>query len=99
MLVSQAMLKQNPINAQLSEANGIQQMKNEEQYLKLQLIMEYQLYWAALTLQGAHTPRPCPRPLTGWPALPVFGQILLKNVYKYDQFVFGLQTDPTTSAT
>ena len=44
MLTSQAMHKQNPTNAQVSEANGIQQVPHEEQYVLLQAIMENQLH-------------------------------------------------------
>ena len=44
MLTSQATHKQNPTNAQVSEANGIQQEQHEKQYIWLQPIMEYQLH-------------------------------------------------------
>ena len=84
MLMSQAMHKQNPTNAQVSKANEIQQGQLEEQYMWLQLIVEYQLHLAALTLQGARPLRTCPRPPTGWPTLPVSRQTLSNNVYKYD---------------
>ena len=44
MLINQAMHKKNPIYAQVSEANGIQQVQHKEQYMWLQLIIEYQLH-------------------------------------------------------
>ena len=44
MLMSQAMHKQNPTNAQVSKANKVQQGQLEEQYVQLQLIVEYQLH-------------------------------------------------------
>ena len=80
MLMSQAMHKQNPTNAQVSKANKVQQGQLEEQYVQLQPIAEYQLHEAALTLQGTHPPRICPRPPMGWPTLPVFRQTLVKNM-------------------
>ena len=39
--MSSAMHKQNPTNAQVSKDNGVQQVQHEEQYVCLQLIMEY----------------------------------------------------------
>ena len=44
MLMSQAMHKQNPTNAQVSKGDGVQQVQHEEQYMWLQPIMEYQLH-------------------------------------------------------
>ena len=44
MIMSQAMHKQNATNAQVSEANGIQQVQHEEKFVQLQLIIEYQLH-------------------------------------------------------
>ena len=44
MLMSQATHKQNPTNAQVSKAHEVQQEQHEEQYVWLQLIMEYQLH-------------------------------------------------------
>ena len=44
ILTSQATHKQNPTNAQVSEANEVQQGKLEEQYVQLKLIVEYQLH-------------------------------------------------------
>ena len=38
------MHKQNPTNAQVSKANEQQQGQLREQYVRLQLIMEYQLH-------------------------------------------------------
>ena len=38
------MHKKNPTNAQLTEANGIQQVKHEDKYVWLQPIREYQLH-------------------------------------------------------
>ena len=42
MLISQAMHKQNPTDAQVSKANGVQQVQHEEQYVWQQLMIEYQ---------------------------------------------------------
>ena len=46
MLTKQATHKHklNPTNAQVSEANGMQQVQHEEQYILLQLIREHQLH-------------------------------------------------------
>ena len=44
MLLSKATHKQNPRNAQVSEADGIQQVQHKEQYKWLQPIAEYQLH-------------------------------------------------------
>ena len=44
MLMSQAMHKQNPANAQVSKADGVKQVQHEKQYMWLQPIMEYQLH-------------------------------------------------------
>ena len=38
------MHKQNPTNAQVSEANEVQQGQFEEKYMQLQLIVENQLH-------------------------------------------------------
>ena len=65
------MHKQNPTNAQVSKANNVQQGQLDEQYEQLQLIVEYQLHSAALTLQGTCQLRTCLRPPTGWPIPPV----------------------------
>ena len=42
MLMSQATHKQNSKNAQVSKANGVQQVQHEEQDVWLKLIIEYQ---------------------------------------------------------
>ena len=84
MLMCQAMHKQNLTNAQVSKAHEVQQGQCEEQYMQMQLIVEYELHWATLTLQGAHPLRTCPRPPMGWPTPQVSRQTLLNNVYKYD---------------
>ena len=44
MLMSQAINKQNPTDAQVSKADGIQQVQHKEQYMWLQPITEYQLH-------------------------------------------------------
>ena len=44
MLKSQAIHKQNPTNAQVSETNGTQKVQEKEQYDQLQPIIEYQLH-------------------------------------------------------
>ena len=44
MLMSQATYKQNPTNAQMSKANEAQQGQLKEQYVLLQLRVEYQLH-------------------------------------------------------
>ena len=40
----QAMHKQNPTNAQVSKTNEVQQRQLKEQYVRLKLIMGYQLH-------------------------------------------------------
>ena len=44
MLMSQATHKQTPTTAQVSKTNGVQQVQHKEQYVWLQLIVEYQLH-------------------------------------------------------
>ena len=52
ILISQATHNKNPKNTQVSEANGIQQVQQEEQYIQLQPIMEYQYQYYSLQCQG-----------------------------------------------
>ena len=42
--MSQDMHKQNPTNAKMSKADGVQQVQHKEQYMWLQVKMKYQLH-------------------------------------------------------